>query len=409
MRLFRVMITIAAVLPLAACWSPVALRSPVASLQTASVNYRARAPVASEAFDLVVSRGSDGGLGVVVDQDNVVVTVTAQPDLQVGDVIVGVDGIPLSGFIGQALTPGAPTYTFSVKRLASGVVDASASLERNLLQMVRLADDERRADRKAQFEGKIFGLMSFEEGSESNGKAAALVDALEDAASKAASSGGGSGSLVPSGTEELRVALNSGFWRLVLCSDAATSAAGLTGYGTAPYCTVLASFQAFLPENPDRPDLPTAQVVEVIAKQNTGSSLIAALKGGWEGSEASAGAVERYDRLEFDGTPEFQEEPIEQRWDCTYLSSSLRVCRMRTSADGAATEGEWRVYEKMEAGKAQAEIGRLIDTPLPKSRGESLDDIPDWARARSTGAAGGYGLIGGGGGPGPMAEPDSMR
>lgn len=100
---------------------------------------------------------------------------------------------------------------------------------------------------------------------------------------------------------------------------------------------------------------------------------------------------------------------VEQRWDCTYLSSSVRVCRMRTSADGAATEGEWRVYEKMEAGKAQAEIGRLIDTPLPKSRGESLDDIPDWARARSTGAAGGYGLIGGGGGPGPMAEPDSMR
>lgn len=214
--------------------------------------------------------------------------------------------------------------------LASGVVDASASLERNLLQMVRLADDERRADRKAQFEGKIFGLMSFEEGSESNGKAAALVDALEDAASKAASSGGGSGSLVPSGTEELRVALNSGFWRLVLCSDAATSAAGLTGYGTAPYCTVLASFQAFLPENPDRPDLPTAQVVEVIAKQNTGSSLIAALKGGWEGSEASAGAVERYDRLEFDGTPEFQEEPS---------ACCASVSRSRAGAFSSAVEG----------------------------------------------------------------------
>ena len=143
MRLFLVMITIAAVLPLAACWSPVALRSPVASLQTASVNYRARAPVASEAFDLVVSRGSDGGLGVVVDQDNVVVTVTAQPDLQVGDVIVGVDGIPLSGFIGQALTPGAPTYTFSVKR-----EDIGFQIRRRLLPLAQaFVPDSMRAAR----------------------------------------------------------------------------------------------------------------------------------------------------------------------------------------------------------------------------------------------------------------------
>lgn len=143
MRLFLVMITIAAVLPLAACWSPVALRSPVASLQTSSVNYRARAPVASEAFDLVVSRGSDGGLGVVVDQDNVVVTVTAQPDLQVGDVIVGVDGIPLSGFIGQALTPGAPTYTFSVKR-----EDIGFQIRRRLLPLAQaFVPDSMRAAR----------------------------------------------------------------------------------------------------------------------------------------------------------------------------------------------------------------------------------------------------------------------
>ena len=154
-------------------------------------------------------------------------------------------------------------------------------------------------------------------------------------------------------------------------------------------------------------------MVEVIAKANTGSSLIAALKGGWQGADDddahAAGVVERYERLEFDGTPEFQEEAIEQRWVCTYLSSSMRVVRMQGGAEGEEHPAEWRVYEKMEAGKAQAEIGRLLDTPLPKSRGESLDDIPDWARARSTGGRGGYGLIGGGDSPGPMAEPDGMR
>ena len=64
--------------------------------------------------------------------------------------------------------------------------------------------------------------------------------------------------------------------------------------------------------------------------------------------------------------------------------------------------GEWRVYLKMDPWKAQEEIGRLLDRPVPKSRGDSLDDMPDWGR----GGMGGYGLRGGDG-PAPMA--DGMR
>ena len=63
------------------------------------------------------SARDDGGLGVLVDQENTVVTVTGQPGLQVGDKIVGIDGDPLSGRpVGQCLKPGEPQYTFAILR-----------------------------------------------------------------------------------------------------------------------------------------------------------------------------------------------------------------------------------------------------------------------------------------------------
>ena len=127
----------------------------------------------------------------------------------------------------------------------------------------------------------------------------------------------------------------------------------------------------------------------------------------------AAGAVESYDRLEYDGAPMFQEEPIEAKWRCTYLSETMRVCRV-TSAPATAPQElgaptrdgpgeEWRVYVKMDPWKAQEEIARLLDRPVPRGRGDSLDDMPDWARR---GGVGGYGLRGGDG-PAPMA--DGMR
>ena len=89
---------------------------------------------------------------------------------------------------------------------------------------------------------------------------------------------------------ELAFALKSGFWRLVLCSEMETAAGGLTGYGLAPYCSVLASFQAFI----DLKDEQTAQVVEVVANSNLGMSNVAALKGTWaKGGEGDSSTDER--------------------------------------------------------------------------------------------------------------------
>ena len=239
-------------------------------------------------------------------------------------------------------------------------------------------------------------MESLDEGAEEFGaRAESLVASLEAA------------SLPPASAAALGESLNSGFWKLVLTSSPQVAKEGVTKYGAAPYCTVLASFQAFLPSEP------TAQCVEVVANSNIGVSKTAALKGSWQPDTAdAAGAVESYDRLEYDGAPTFQEEPIEARWACTYLSDTMRVVRMAPPAAAAQQElgaptrdgdGEWRVYSKMDPWKAQEEIGRLLERPVPRGRGDSLDDMPDWARR---GGVGGYGLRGGDG-PAPMA--DGMR
>ena len=367
-----------------------------------AVAFDASSSTSTEPMDVLVARGSEGGLGVVVDQDNVVVTVTSQPSLQVGDIILAVDGTPLEGFIGASglLTPGTPEYTFSIRR--QGASGAASSLELNLLKLCKEADDLRRDDRRAQFEGRLVGLRCMESleefgGSEAFGeRAESLVASLEAA------------SLPPASSDALGESLNSGFWKLALTSSPQVAKEGVTKYGAAPYCTVLASFQAFLPSEP------TAQCVEVVANSNVGASKTAALKGNWRADDDdAAGAVESYDRLEYDGAPMFQEEPIEAKWRCTYLSETMRVCRV-TSAPATAPQElgaptrdgpgeEWRVYVKMDPWKAQEEIARLLDRPVPRGRGDSLDDMPDWARR---GGVGGYGLRGGDG-PAPMA--DGMR
>lgn len=380
-------------------WAPPAVPSGLRSSAPIVAFDTSEASTSAERMDVVVARGAEGGLGVVVDQDNVVVTVTSQPSLQVGDVIIAVDGTPLEGFIGKSglLAPGTPEYTFSIVR--QGAAGATSSLELNLLKLCKEADDLRRDDRRAQFEGRLFGLLcmeSLDEGAEEFGeRAESLVASLEAA------------SLPPASADALGESLNSGFWKLALTSSAQVAKEGVTKYGAAPYCTVLASFQAFLPSEP------TAQCVEVVANSNIGASKTAALKGSWQLDAAdAAGAIESYDRLEYDGAPSFQEEPIEARWVCTYLSDSMRIVRMAPSPAGAQQElgaptrdgaAEWRVYSKMDPWKAQEEIGRLLERPVPRGRGDSLDDMPDWARR---GGVGGYGLRGGDG-PAPMA--DGMR
>jgi len=336
-----------------------------------------RSAVAGEALDVLIQRNEEGGLGVLVDQDNTIVTVTAQPGLRVGDVIVGVDGDPLEGKpVGQCLAPGAPSYTFSVMRPSSA--EAAESLERVLAQFLR---DGASAAAKPD----AAAALCFADDDEQGSQAEKLVASLEEAGASA----------LPD-DEALGAALRSGFWRLALVSQQQLAAGGLTGYGLAPFCSVRGSYQAFI----DLKGEQTAQVVEVVANANTGSCQIAALKGTWHAAAEAGGVgvLERYERTEYGGQPEIGAATVENGWACTYLSERLRVCRLHGAAEG---EGEWRVYVKQPAGDAQADIGRLLEMFVaPIAR----DGPPDWADNRLGGGGGGFG-----GGDGPMPEPDAMR
>lgn len=349
--------------------------------------------IEGDQLDVLVRRGEEGGLGVLVDQDNTVVTVTAQPSLQVGDVIVGVDGEPCNGRgVGKCLTPGAPEYQFSIVRPSAS--DAAGSLERVLMQLVREASDGSQ------------GIVCLAEDEEQAGRAETLVGNLEAAAATA-------GAARPD-AEALGNALRSGFWRLILVSEPVLARGGLTGYGLAPFCSVRGSFQAFI----DLKGEQTAQVVEVVANANLCKTNLAALKGAWKDAEAAQWAddaagltavVEKYERTEYGGSPEIDAPEVLNGWACTYLSDDLRVCRLRDAADG---HGVWRVYQRMPADAAQAEIGRLMDAPvapLPRDGPPaSWDDRLGGGYERGRGPAYGGGGFGGGGGGGPEPMPERM-
>ena len=130
---------------------------------------------------MTVRRNSDGGLGVIVDQDNCVVSVSAQPALQPGDVIMGVDGAALASRpVGQCLTPGAPEYVFSIKRPASD--KAAETQERVLLQ---LAAD--RGGITGRGDPSIVCVTAFDEDEELAERLETVVASLEAAAGGSAS------------------------------------------------------------------------------------------------------------------------------------------------------------------------------------------------------------------------------
>ena len=370
----RSMALLASLLPFAALMSP-SLRPGTGPPSRPVIDQRCASPQCSgrTELDVVVKRGAEGGLGVLVDQDNTVVTVTAQPSLQVGDVIVGVDGEQLRGKpVGQALTPGNAEYTFSIVRPSSA--EAAQSLERVLVEIVRKSQDDRPGAPP-----KLVCLANDEEQSE---RAGVLIKQMEEVG-------------MPS-ENELAFALKSGFWRLVLCSEMETAAGGLTGYGLAPYCSVLASFQAFI----DLKEEQTAQVVEVVANSNLGMSNVAALKGTWaKGGEGDSSTDETYDRKEYGGSPELDAEAVGSKSVCTYLSDRMRIVR----EGGTNKEGAWKVYVKMSANDAQMEISRLMSLPVQRD----IRDARDWPDDRLGGGWGRGGI--GGGGYSPEPTPDALR
>jgi len=356
-------------------------------------------PLLSASVDVTVRRNDDGGLGVVVDQDNTVVTVSAQPSLQVGDVIIAVDGEALNSRpVGQCLTPGKAEYEFSISRPSAD--RAAESLEKVLLTLAR-------------DQGGIIGsgppciVCPAEED---------LADRLESVVASLEADGGPRGQL--SSASDLDAALAGGsFWRLIVTSDATVASGGLTGFGLAPYCSVLASFQFFKPQGEADP---TSQVVEVVANANMGASNLAALKGGWIGADAdsaeahafagTAGAhaaaiQEVFTRTEYQNQPLAGADEVVSSYACTYVSKRLRVARVR-GGEEEGTTGAWRVYQRLRADVAQNEIARLLSLPVKRDESE----VPDWATRDDRLGGGGFGSGGGGGyEPQPMPMPDSGR
>mmetsp|Transcript_51301 Transcript_51301/g.133254 ORF Transcript_51301/g.133254 Transcript_51301/m.133254 type:complete len:289 (+) Transcript_51301:40-906(+) len=169
-----------------------------------------------------------------------------------------------------------------------------------------------------------------------------------------------------------------GFWKLLIAdpSDELITQ-GMTGYGAPSHNTVLAHFQLFQDKNPQDDLQPTMQTVEVISNRAEGRAAIASLKGDFYvgrlqgGSEI--GVVEEYMRIEYAGDSRYDASIEPERWTCALLSPSLRVCRL----EGGLT----RVYAKVEATAAQAEIARLMATKVEATDdadgGEDEDDPND--------------------------------
>ena len=219
-----------------------------------SVSHRASRLVAATmaappipTIEVSVRRTPEGGLGVQVDETNTVASCPGQPGLAIGDRVVAVNGEKLgrrgekAEFLAQLLAevlPRADEYSFTVAREAA---DAD-SMERRLGRLTEMAS----ADTLAEL-AKNEVLTS---------KILLLAEALEAAAE-------------PRPEAEVAAAL-LGFWRLAFTNG--TMAEGLTGYGSLPMCHVSGLFSAFTETKPDKPEVPTAQLVEVVADRNMGSS-----------------------------------------------------------------------------------------------------------------------------------------
>lgn len=155
-----------------------------------------------------------------------------------------------------------------------------------------------------------------------------------------------------------------GSWKLVAADDAdAVSTAGLSGFAAKPFGRVAGQFQAF--SKPDPMDIFSGgakdkffmETSEVVVDAKEGSASLATLKGGFQvlppGANSELGVVEYYSRRERDGAVESAEAEVvaPNRWACTFLSATFRVCRM--------ANGKLRVYEKVSADEAAAELQRL--------------------------------------------------
>lgn len=315
---------------------------------------------AAGVLDVAVQRTASGGLGIEVDPStNVVASNIGQPTLNVGDVIVAVDGEACgTRYIGALLKPGADAYTFSIER--------GTPVGRKALEGIAV-----RICKEAAGEAKSPSIPLAGEGldAEVSAKMLALVGALEASGPPAS----------------VTAADLSGFWRLRFTDDPRLSA-GASGFGLVPGCSPTAQFQLYGQPTPD-----AVQCVEVIANQMSRSHQVAALKGkaeiGAAGDAArgpSGPAVsDVYTRIELGGVP--QSDSGTQRYDhvLTFLGDTIRICRSgakAAAADGAAPQpGCVRVYEKQESDRAQSDLQALVSARVVvEAKEEPEDTRPRW-------------------------------
>jgi hypothetical protein len=325
-----------------------------------------------------VQRTAGGGLGIEVDPDtNVVASNSGQPTLNIGDLIVAVDGEPCgTRYIGALLKPGADTYTFSVER--------GTPVGRKALEGIAV-----RICTEAAIEAGAPSITLAGVDAEVSAKMLALVRALEAAGPPAAVS----------------AADLSGFWRLRFTDDVRLGA-GMSGFGLVPGCEPTSQFQLYGQPTPD-----AVQCVEIIANQMSRSHQIAALKG-----KAEFGAVEDhaggppgvavsdvYTRIELGGEPQWDSGT--QRYDhmLTFLGDTLRICRARGGAAAGTAEPDaphaWtvRVYEKQESSRAQSDLQALVSARVVmQNKEEPEEPRPRWDDDRRSSAPRDAG---------PMADP----
>ena len=151
-----------------------------------------------------------------------------------------------------------------------------------------------------------------------------------------------------------------GSWKLLVDSDRdGAGDGGLTGAAQKPWQTVVGHFQTF--RKPDPMDIlngnlgktPLLETTEVIVDSKDGKASTAVLKGGFHLGELTSeeglpGVVEYYTSLD-----DADADLPPNRWSCSYLSDTLRVCKSERGSKAR------RVYAKVEADAATAEIARL--------------------------------------------------
>ena len=288
---------------------------------------------AAPPLEIKVRRTAEGGLGIEVDETNMVASCAGQPDLEVGDRVIAVDGEALGGrYLSQALKPGLQEYSFTVERLAD-----AASMESILARLTAQAE--------ASANGGLDGLATDEVLA---GKICKLAAALEAVAEPAAVDDGAM----------------RGFWRL--CFAAGEMADGLTGFGAMSSTYAACQFVAF------SDSAPRAQVVEVIGDLNLGSTTVAALKGDYElrDEDGAVALACSFDRLEYAGAMQ-SADVMTVVESVTFVGEQLRLGRCN---------GELRCYARCDAAAAQTEIGRLLAAPVRRGAAGS-DALPRWERA----------------------------